>query len=231
VVTFYDGVTALVDKGGATDVIYLPHNFLVSKLERHGSDGCTTWWIRNWLDGDTQRVAVNVSMPGWRPVMSRVPQGLVLGPVLFNIFVRDMYSGIECTLHTSVDNTLLCGVVDTLKGQDAILRHLDRLELWAYANLMKFNKEGPAPGLGNPQYQYRLGNKWIESSPARKDSGVLVNEKLDMTMQCELASQKASYILGCTRRSMASRSREVILILYSALVTAHQSGTVIQLYR
>jgi len=76
-------------------------------------------------------------------------------------------------------------------------------------------------GQDNPRYHYRLGDERIESSPAEKDLGVLVEEKLDMSHQCALVTQKANCILGCIERSVASRSREGILPLYSALVRPH----------
>uniref|UniRef100_A0A803T8Q3 Reverse transcriptase domain-containing protein n=1 Tax=Anolis carolinensis TaxID=28377 RepID=A0A803T8Q3_ANOCA len=233
-ISFFDRVTSWVDTGNAVDVAYLdfskafdkvPHDLLANKLVKCGLDKTTVRWICNWLSERTQRVLTNASSSSWKEVTSGVPQGSVLGPVLFNIFINDLDEGLEGTIIKFADDTKLGGIANTPEDRSRIQNDLDRLERWAETNKMKFNRDKCKIlhfGRKNGNQRYRMGDDaWLDSSVCEKDLGVLVDNKLNMSLQCDAAAKKANGILACINRGITSRSREVMLPLYSALVRPH----------
>ncbi|KAK4827311.1 hypothetical protein QYF61_016561 [Mycteria americana] len=181
----------------AVDVVYSHKKQRQERViaeQANGLDEQTVRWIENWLNGQAQGVVISSTKSS-----------------------RTSTSPGQAYPQQVAHDTKLGGVADTPESRVAIQRDLNSLEEWADRNLMKFNEEKCKVlplGRNNPRHQVMLGDTQLESSLARKDLGVLVDTKLNM-------SQKVNSNLGCVRQSIASRLREVILPLYSVLVRPH----------
>ena len=146
------------------------------------------------------------------------PRGPSWGTVvLFNIFINDIDYGNEYALSKF---EMTPDTDDNTKGKVAIQRDVDRLENWAHMNLTRFRKVLCLSCI-NPSCVYRLKEGSPRGSPAVRNLGVLMDEKLDMSQQCALGAQKANCILGCIQREVASQMRKEIVPFYSALLRPH----------
>ncbi|RMC05517.1 hypothetical protein DUI87_18711 [Hirundo rustica rustica] len=150
------------------------------------------------------------------------PRELCMGPVLFKIFIDDLDEGIKSTISKFADDTKMIVNINLLESRRALQSYLNRLDRWAESNNIKFNKTKCQVlhfGHNHPLQHYRLGTVWPDSGQAKRDLRVLIGSSLNMVQQCAQLAKKANSILAYIRNSVASRTREVILPLCSALMS------------
>lgn len=159
-------------------------------------------------------------------------QGSGLGTVLFSIFIDDLDRGGECTINSFEDNNKMGDTDDTLKEQNALQVDRGRLEHWVMVNEMEFKKNKSQIlhlGWSNARHRYELGKERLESSPADRDLGELVGNRLIASQLCALVTRRANCILRCVKHSSTSEVREVMALLYQCwcgltLSTVYSSG-------
>ena len=230
---FLEKVTAFVDEGYPVDVLYLdfskafdkvPHKRLLLKLRAHGIGMEIRDWIGEWLDGRNQRVVVNGKMSEWSRVTSGVPQGSVLGPTLFLIYINDIYEGLVSTVLKFADDTKVFRRVASVEDACLLQEDLTRMYDWSLEWQMLFNTSKCRVmhvGRGNECYDYFMGGTMIEATEEEKDLGVWINNKLTPSSQVAKAVMKANRVLGMIKRTYVNRSKNNILNLYKSLVRPH----------
>jgi ribonucleases P/MRP protein subunit RPP40 len=228
--SFLDCVTHWMDDGNCADIIYLdfakafdkvPHCRLLYKLRQYGIDGKLGDWIASWLKGRQQRVVIGGEFSEWRPVMSGVPQGSVLGPVLFLVFIDDIDDGVTNSILKFADDTKLFGVVNDLRQHDELQQDLQRLVDWSARWLMEFNAAKCTVihvGRNNERFEYVMGTQTLTAVEEERDLGVVITADMKCSVNCQVACSKAQRILGMLKRSITHKSTDVLVPLYKSLV-------------
>ena len=231
--TFFRKVFEVVDNDENYDVIYLdfskafdrvPHQRLLRKIKAHGIEGKVLNWIKSWLTDRTQRVSVDGVKSEWGRVTSGVPQGSVLGPLLFIIYINDLDTGISSDISKFADDTKIGRQINSGQDANALQEDLNKLQGWSEKWQMKFNTSKCSVlniGRTNTYNVYSLNNINLEKSTCERDLGVLVSPDLRPRKQCVNVRNKANRVLGFISRSVSNKSAEVLLQLYLALVRPH----------
>ena len=167
---------------------------------------------------------MNGKMSSWSTVQSGVPQGSVLGPILFLLYINDIDSGIGCKFLKFADDTKIYGEVSSPSDVLLLQNDLRKLFAWSQEWQMLFNIEKCKCmhiGYNNPNREYHLGDQRIKTTKEEKDLGVLVNHNLSWSDQCTEAVKKANRALGMIRRTFTYKSPSVVKRLYISLVRPH----------
>ncbi len=230
---FMEKVAEYLDRGEPVDVIYLdfqkafdkvPHKRLIERLREIGIKGKLLNWIEEWLKGRKQRVVINGKASEWIEVDSGVPQGSILGPLLFIIFINGIDEGILSDILKFADDTKIFGKAGTRESVNKLRADLQVLWDWSEKWQMKFNTEKCKVmhvGANNLEEEYFMDGKKLETITEEKDLGVIVSSNFKVSKQCIKAAKKGNQILGLIKRTITCRSKEIIGRLYKSLVRPH----------
>ncbi|XP_059510326.1 adenylate kinase 2, mitochondrial isoform X1 [Stegostoma tigrinum] len=196
----------------------------IHKVRRYGIQGDLAVWIQNWLADRRQRVVVDGKYSAWRSLLSGGPQGSVLGPLLFVVFINDLDEEVEGRVSMFADDTKVGGAIDSIEGYCTLQRDIDSMQRWAEKWQMEFNLDKCEVmhfGRSNLNAEYRIKGRILGSVEEQRDLGVQVHSSLKVPTQVDKVVKKAYGVLAFINRGIEFKSREVMLQLYKTLVRPH----------
>ena len=212
------------------DVIYfdfekafdkVPHKRLINKLEANGITGKVSNWIENWLKDRTQKVLINGQSSSEANVVSGVPQGSVLGPILFTIYINDIDEDIRSKVAKFADDTKIGGPCKTIEAQNKIQTDINKLYNWSQKWLMSFNVDKCKVmhfGKNNPKRKYYMNNNEIKETTEEKDLGVIISNDLKSKKHVNILLSKANRLVGFIKRTLDHKTMQNVILLYKALI-------------
>ena len=227
--------TEIIEGDGAVDTIYLdfakafdtvPHERLLHKLRGLGIQGAILEWIRSFLSDRTQKVVIDGEESEWRDVASGIPQGSVLGPLLFVCFVNDLPDIVTSSVYLFADDTKLFNKVPDYKT--TVQEDLDQLQEWSDKWQLRFNADKcKVMHLGKQtaptDYTMTSAGKTVtlKQTNIEKDLGVNVDSELSFESHVYIQTKKANKLLGMIRRTFSQLDKVSLPLLYKAIVRPH----------
>ena len=237
-----DEWTEILDEGGTIDAIYMdfmkafdkvPHRRLVRKMERYGLSGKIIEWVRDFLNQRKQRVSVNGNSSTDHNVTSGIPQGSVLGPILFVIYINDMPDCVDATAYLFADDTKVYKDIKRPHDRICLQTDLNSLQTWSDTWLLKFHpNKCKAISISNKKNTEDINQKYhlydndgnqvkLDQSDGEKDIGVLVDENINFSKHIQQQINKANSIMGLIRRTYTFLDERSFKYLFQALVRPH----------
>ena len=239
-----DEISKALDEGKHIETIYIdiqkafdtvPHRRLLHKIQAYGITGPIFNWIQDFISNRTQLVRVNSSKSLPQPITSGVPQGSVLGPILFVIYVNDLPTNLNTNVYMFADDTKIYQTYVN-QADDSVQEDLDALQQWSDSWLLKFHPEKckqlhtkrprcqeVLPTRHLYTYDVHNGRQSIPIAPvsSEKDLGITFDENLSFKPHIKTVINKANQMFGIIRRTFVNLTPEVFNPLYKALVRSH----------
>ena len=223
-------------RGGVTDAIYLdfakafdtvPHRRLIEKLKAYGIEGDILKWIDAFLSHRSQVVKVNGEESFPALVLSGIPQGSVLGPLLFVIYINDLPDAVKSHIFLFADDTKVFRRIDSVNDSLQLQRDIDALDDWTSKWLLKFNSDkchvltmGKVEDIKHTHH-YKIGNQELDHVFSEKDLGVTFDTDLAFEEHITSKVNKANAIMGLIRRSFSFLDKDFFKKLYVTFVRPH----------
>lgn len=227
----------ILDQGGSLDVIYMdfmkafdkvPHRRLIYKIEKYGIKKNALGWISSFLNNRTQQVVMNNDKSGTGKVTSGIPQGSVLGPILFVLYINDLPDNISkgSFIYLFADDTKVFREIKSERDIEILNHDVNELVKWSNIWLLRFHPDKCVfMNIGKPillpERTYNMEGQPLNNSPCEKDLGVHIDDKLYFEKHIDTAVNKANKIVAIIRKTFDHMDADIFKMLFKSLVRPH----------
>ena len=220
-----------LDEGLAVDIVYtdfqkafdaVPHQRLLNKLEAYGLGPKVVEWVKGFLCGRLQSVSINGTMSTWKKVTSGIPQGTVMGPLCFLMYINDLPDEvITSNICMFADDAKVFSPLNSEQQCHSLQNDLDRIKAWTEKWQLPLNINKCSTmhlGSNNPHHKYSIGECQLKETLSERDLGIQVDSMLKFHDHAAIVVKKCKYLMSIIKRSFKCLDKKMMMKLYKSLI-------------